>query len=412
MSPPLRVLHVITSLSKSQGGPAVALPLLARALAKTGVEVTIVTTDDDGRGKRLTVPPGEPVTTEDGVAVLYFPKQTEFYRFSWGLTRWLWRHVREFDVVHIHALFTYTSTAAARIARWRGVPYVVRPLGVLNHWGMQNRRRRLKRWSTRLVELPILRGAARIHYTSRQERQEAVAAGAGDLPSVIIPLGIDTASYLDLPEPERFYARFPVAAGRRIVLFLSRIDAKKGLDLLLPAFAEVSRKHPASLLVVAGDGDPEYVAELRAEAGHIGLGTDRILWTGFIAGEEKKAALAAATIFVLPSYSENFGIAAAEALAAGVPGILTDQVAIATDAAETEAALVIRCDVHELTAAMDRLLTDEGTRALLRANAMRMAAERFSLAAAGQSLRRLYESVKEPGEAQISSRRTSGDLPP
>ncbi len=412
MSQPLRVLHVITSLSKSQGGPAVALPLLARALVKTGVDVTIVTTDDDGRGKRLTVAPGEPVTTEDGVAVLYFPKQTEFYRFSWGLTRWLWQHVRKFDVVHIHALFTYTSTAAGRIARWRGVPYVVRPLGVLNHWGMENRRRRLKRWSTRLVELPILRGAARIHYTSQQERQEAVAAGAGELPSVIIPLGIDTASYLDLPKPELFYARFPVAAGRRIVLFLSRIDAKKGLDLLLPAFAEVFRKHPASLLVVAGDGDPEYVAELRAEAGRIGLGTDRILWTGFIAGAEKKAALAAATVFVLPSYSENFGIAAAEALAAGVPSILTDQVAIATDAAETDAALVIPCDVHELTAAMDRLLADESVRARLRANAMRMATERFSLVAAGESLRQLYESVTEPGNARVFPRRTSDDLSP
>ena len=191
MSQPLRVLHVITSLSKSQGGPAVALPLLARALFKTGVDVTIVTTDDDGRGRRLPVPLGKPVTNADGASVLYFPKQTEFYRFSWGLTRWLWRHVRDFDVVHIHALFTYTSTAAARIARWRGVPYVVRPLGVLNRWGMENRRRRLKRWSTRIVELPILRGAARIHYTSQQERQEAASAGAGELPSVIIPLGID-----------------------------------------------------------------------------------------------------------------------------------------------------------------------------------------------------------------------------
>ena len=398
MSQPLRVLHVITSLSKSQGGPAVALPLLARALVQTGVDVTVVTTDDDGRGKRLPVPTGEPVTGEDGVAVVYFRKQTEFYRFSWGLTWWLWQHARNFDVVHIHALFTYTSTMAGWIARWRGVPYVVRPLGVLNHWGMENRRRRLKRWSTRLIELPILRGAACIHYTSKQERHEAVTAGAGDLPSVIIPLGIDTASYQELPDPEVFRARFPVAAGRKVVLFLSRIDAKKGLDLLLPAFAEVVRKHPESLLVVAGDGDPGYVAHLRAEAGRLGLGDSQVLWTGFIAGSEKKAALSAATVFVLPSYSENFGIAAAEALAAGIPSVLTDQVALAADAAETDAALVIRCDVRELTEAITRLLTDEELRDHLGTNARRMATERFSLTAAGQSLRRLYESIRKPNQ--------------
>ena len=394
MSAPLRVLHVITSLSRSQGGPAVALPLLARALFKTGVAVTVVTTDDDGRGKRLPVPLGVPIPGEEGATFLYFPKQTEFYRFSWPLTRWLWRHVRDFDVVHIHALFTYTSTAAGWVARLRGVPYVVRPLGVLNHWGMQNRRRRLKRWSVRIVELPILRGAVRIHYTSKQEQLEAVRAGAGELSSVIIPLGIDTSAYRDLPAPAVFQARFPAAVGRRIVLFLSRIDVKKGLNLLLPAFKEVSRRHPDSLLVIAGDGDPAYVAALRADGERIGLGAGQILWIGSVAGMDKRAALAAATIFVLPSYSENFGIAAAEALAAGIPSVLTDQVALAADAAQTDAALIIQCNVEALTEAIHQLLNDESLCKRLGANASRMAAERFSLEAAGNSLKKLYETIR------------------
>ena len=394
MSAPLRVLHVITSLAKSQGGPAVALPLLARALVNAGTEVTIITTDDDGRGKRLPVPSGEPIQGAEGATYLYFPKQTEFYRFSWPLTRWLWRHARHFDVIHVHALFTYTSTAAGWIARWRGVPYIVRPLGVLNRWGMENRRRRLKRWSTRLLELPILRGAASIHYTSQQEKAEAAAAGTGELRSVIIPLGIDTDSYQILPAPDAFYSAFPQAEGRRIVLFLSRLDAKKGLDLLLPAFAEAARKHPDAMLVIAGSGDPAFVGALCETAKKSGLGADKLLWTGFIAGAEKNAALAAATVFVLPSYSENFGIAAAEALAAGVPCILTDQVAVATDAKESNAALVIACEVEALTEAIDKLLADQVLRERLSANAVRMAAERFSLDAAGRSLKQLYESIR------------------
>ena len=391
-----RVLHVISSLSASQGGPAVALPLLARALVKSGLEVTVVTTDDDGPGARLHVPLGEPVAGGEGATYYYFPKQTEFYRFSWPLTRWLWRHAGDFDVIHLHALFTYTSTAAGRIARWRGVPFVVRPLGVLNRWGMLNRRRRLKSLSTRFVEMPILRAAACIHYTSRQELDEAQDAGAGGLPSTIIPLGIDVASYQSLPGPGAFFARFPEAAGRRIVLFLSRIDSKKGLDLLLPAFARVYRKHPDSLLVIAGSGDPAFVAAQKAGAERLGLGAGRVLWTGYLGGEDKKSALAAATIFVLPSYSENFGIAAAEALAAGVSSVLTDQVALAADAAEMDAALVVPCEEDALTDAIERLLEDEATRTRLGTNAARMATERFSLEAAGQSLRRLYNSVVAP----------------
>ena len=156
------------------------------------------------------------------------------------------------------------------------------------------------------------------------------------------------------------------------------------------------RKHPESLLVVAGDGEPEYVAGLRAEAERIGLGTDRILWTGFIDGSEKMAALAAATIFVLPSYSENFGIAAAEALAAGIPSVLTDQVALAADAAETDSALVVRCNQLELAHAIDRLLTDRAMRDRLAANAAHMATERFSLATAGRSLKQLYATIRKP----------------
>ncbi len=397
MSEPLRVLHVITSLSKSQGGPAVALPLMARALVEAGVEVTVITTDDDGRGKRLPVPVGKPITGKEGATYFYFRKQTEFYRVSGGLTRWLWRHVRDFDVVHIHALFTYTSTAAAWIARLRGVPYVVRPLGVLNRWGMANRRRRLKWLSTQLIELPILRRAARVHYTSTQEQHEAADAGAGELPAVIVPLAIDTSAYQNLPEREIFRALFPKTAGRRIVLFLSRIDAKKGLDLLLPAFAEVSRRHPDSLLVIAGDGDPAFAAEMRGIAVRLGLGTDRLLWTGFVGGADKKAALGAATIFVLPSYSENFGIAAAEALAAGIPTVLTDQVALAADASEADAALVIPCDVKALSQAMDRLLAEEGTCRRLSVNAVQLITKRFSLTAVGQSLKQLYISILETG---------------
>ena len=375
------------------------MPLLARGLTQAGVQVTIATTDDDGPGTHLAVPLGKPLKRAEAT-YFYFRRQTNFYKFSWPLTRWLARHIQEFDLVHIHALFSYSSVATARLARWKCVPYVIRPLGVLNRWGMENRRRWQKKFSLRCLELPTLRGAASIHYTSRQEQDQAVhtAPEIAGLPSAVIPLGIDTAAVGQSADAERFYARFPQTAGRTLILFLSRLDPKKGIDLLLPAFAETRRQAPESMLVIAGDGEESFVGNLRATAKKLSIRANDLLWTGFLAGVDKAAALAAARIFVLPSYSENFGIAAAEALAAGVPSILSDQVAISDEAVAADAALVVPCQAPALANALRQLLTEPEIRARLGVNASRLAAEKFSLQAVGGALVQLYRSILQTSQ--------------
>ena len=164
----MRVLHVIPSLSPSQGGPSFALPAMARALSMQGVEVDVVTTDDDGPGKCLAgVALGQAVIRE-GFRVFYFPKQTEFYKVSLPLRRWLRAHVREYDVVHVHTVFSFATLAAGRAAARARVPFIVRPLGVLNRWGMVNRRRWLKSLSFRMLDKPVLDKAAALHFTSKQ----------------------------------------------------------------------------------------------------------------------------------------------------------------------------------------------------------------------------------------------------
>jgi glycosyltransferase involved in cell wall biosynthesis len=273
----------------------------------------VATTDDNGP-RRLDVPWGVPVV-EHGVTYWYFPRQTRLYSFSWPLGAWLAKHVADFDLLHIHALFSYASLPAAFWAHRLGVPYVVRPLGTLNEWGMQNRRPRLKRLSFSMLESRIIRHAALMHYTSDRERIEAeslrVAAPAAVIPN---PLPESNASQCT----GRLRARFPQLRGRPIVLFLSRIDQKKGLDLLLAAFAAVRRQVPDAVLVVAGDGPSGLVDRLRADVASLGIAAD-VLWAGFLAGDDKDAALADADVFVLRSRSENFGIAVAEAMAAGLP---------------------------------------------------------------------------------------------
>lgn len=368
------------------------MPALARSLVDVGLSVTIVTTDDDGPQKHAQVALGTEIPGDCGATYFYFRKNTEFYKFSWPLTCWLWRHISDFDVVHIHALFSYASTAAALIARQKAVPYVIRPLGVLNRWGMQNRRRIVKAISFQLIESRILRGAGAIHYTSRIEQREAEIATStlGITRSAAIPLPI--ARVRSAADPERFFAKFPGARNKQIVLFLSRIHPKKGIELLLDAFCEIHRKHPSAVVVIAGEGDPAYVSVLKRKANEMKI-ADYVIWSGYLSGEEKWAAFAAATVFVLPSFSENFGIAAAEALARGVPAVITEGVGLSEEVQAANAGMVVKPTTHTIVCALDDLLRNADKRREFAANGQQLAINRFSSEQVGQMLKDLYREL-------------------
>lgn len=386
----MKVLHVIPSLSPKDGGPSFALPVIARGLIRAGIGIDVAATAGDEELALLNGDLTKPIS-RDGANYYYFRRQTEFYKISRPMTRWIAQHIREYDLVHIHALFSYSAYTAANLAIKNRVPYVIRPLGVLNRWGMENRRRLLKQLSFRFIERRILDNAAAIHYTSRQEKVEAEMAGATTTP-VVIPLGIDTSLFKPGKSVARFYERFPIARGRDIVLLISRLDPKKGVDILLRAFQEVQRSHPASLLVLAGDGEPGFVAGLRKLTGDLGI-AGQVLYTGFLSGDDKMAAFAAASLFALPSYSENFGLAAVEAMASGLPCVLSDQVGVAPDVEEYQAGSVVPCEPAAVALALQRLLADPVLRQRSGENAVRLANERFSLEAMTGSLMKLYSRI-------------------
>jgi glycosyltransferase involved in cell wall biosynthesis len=179
---------------------------------------------------------------------------------------------------------------------------------------------------------------------------------------------------------------------RKVLLFLSRIDRKKGLDLLLEAFAQVRRRFPEAVLVLAGTGDPEYVATLKTTAERLQIAA-AVIWAGFLTGAAKWSALTGADVFVLPSYSENFGIALVEALACGCPVVLSDQVGIHREISRAEAGLVTPCRVDELAAAILNVLTDAGLRRRMSENGVRLAQQQFSLEAVSRQLAAAYASV-------------------
>jgi glycosyltransferase involved in cell wall biosynthesis len=346
--------------------------------------------------------------TDAGVTYWLFPRQTAFYTVSLPLNRWLALHVADYDVVHIHALFSFSSIAAAYWARKRQVPYVVRPLGTLNRWGMKNRRRWLKRFSLRFLERRVLEGAAAIHFTSEQERLEAAELGITNRP-VVIPNPLDRGDSAAAPARGILRSEHPDLANRMWILFLSRLDRKKGLDLLLPAFARLRSQRPDVALVVAGDGDPDFVAGLRRQAAALKIDRD-IIWTGFVTGEEKRAAFVDSDLFVLPSYSENFGVAVLDAMAFGLPVVVSDGVAIHGEISEAKAGLVIPCDETALFQALISLVEDADLRLSLGRNGRSLSRE-FSVEKVVAKLLQLYAQVGEPGKGAVHQGQSSRCVP-
>jgi glycosyltransferase involved in cell wall biosynthesis len=267
------------------------------------------------------------------------------------------------------------------LAHRSGVPYIVRPLGTLNRWGIENRRPWLKKLSFRILESRILASAAGVHYTCEQELVEAGELGVSAHP-IVIPNAVE------LPARESR----PRRHDRKVVLFLSRIDRKKGLDLLFAAFARVRQQCPDALLVLAGAGDPAWVASLKATAERLGIAAD-VTWAGFLSGDDKWAALTGADVFVLPSYSENFGIALVEALACGCPVVLSDQVGIHREISRAEAGIVTPCRVDELATAILNVLTDAALRRRMSENGVRLARQQFSLEAVSRQLTAAYATA-------------------
>ena len=380
----MKVLHVIPSLSAVHGGATSALISMEAALTAAGVVVETATTDDDGpghhNGRRCGVP-----LREGGVVRWYFPRRTEFYKTSPAFMRWIAHNVARYDLVHIHALFSFTSMVAARAAKRARVPYVIEPLGTLNQYGLERRRPWLKQVTLRLFEAPALKSAAAVRFTSHQEAHEARRLGLS-LKEVVIPLGID------FPPLALNSCTRSVSSATLNVLYLSRLDPKKNLESLLDAMALLRESVPQARLVIAGDGPSLYVEELKARSARMGVG-DIVRWAGHLEGKAKEAAFAEACIFVLPSYSENFGIAAAEALARGLPCVLGSGVAISEDVVRAGAGTAVDTDCGSIFRALRRIIEDAPALHAMSANAIQLARECYSMQAMGASLKQLYEDV-------------------
>lgn len=390
--PALKVLHVIPAVAPRYGGPSRAIFEMCRAVRASGAEVMVATTDADGSA-HLAVQIGIPLDFQ-GTETIFFPRQlSERFGYSYPLASWLKSNVASFDVVHIHAVFSHPCLAAARACRRHRVPYIIRPLGSLDPWSLSQKggRKRLL-WHAGVKRM--LKGAAAIHYTTAEEQRQAETVGG--LPrGVVIPLGIDVENFENTGNRSTFGQTVPLLGANPYVIVLSRLHPKKNLESLIKAFLSVCAvdRFQNWRLLIAGDGEADYVASLKRQAG----GEERIIFAGWLSGENRRSALRGAALLALPSFQENFGLCVTEGLADGVPAIVSRHVNLAGDIEAVGAGWVTGLEPHEIEKTLKNAMDDAGERRRRGVAGREFVVRNFGWPKIATELLMLYQQVAADG---------------
>lgn len=384
----MKVLHVIPSVSPTLGGPTQVVLNLVKALRECKIEAEIVTTNDNVDA------PLYQRTEYEQVPVWFLPKSSlslKEYFFSPAITKWLWQNIRNYDILDNHYLFSYASTCAGAIARWQKVPYTVRTMGQLAPWALAQSRRKKQIYSL-LIERHNLNRAAAIHCTSEGEVEDVRNFGI-KTPTVTLPLGVNQPE--SLPEAkQKIREIYQIPPTTPIVLFLSRLHYKKRPDLLIRSLSKLALNQTKFHLILAGTGEPEYLQYLQKLVSDNGL-TAQTTFSGFVTGKDKDLLLQGSDIFVLPSFSENFGIAVAEALAEGLPAIITPDIQIAPEISTANAGLIVPGEEEKIANAIAQLLATPEQRYQLGENGKKLVKERYSWNAIACQLTEAYRTIIE-----------------
>jgi glycosyltransferase involved in cell wall biosynthesis len=388
----MKILQIVPSISLVYGGPSQMVLGLSKALAQLGEEVTIITTDANGDTGQapLDVPLGVPIA-RNGYQILYF-RCSPFrrYKFSIDLFAWLTWHARDYDIAHIHALFSPVSSISASIARFRHLPYILRPLGTLDPADLQ-KKRQLKQLYAALLEKPNLAGSAGVHFTSEQECQISRRFGV-KTHDIVIPLGVDLSR-----EPRTGNLEpLSIPRDKLVILYMSRLDPKKGLDLLIPSLENLLQKGIDFHFVLAGGNpqDPDYEHRIKARIYTSPLGKYTTI-AGFVTGEVKRGLLERADLFVLPSYYENFGIAVAEAMAVGTPVVISDRVDLHPQVEKATAGWVTPCTIEGLTSALEWALESSEERRRRGKNARELVFNNYRWDSIARQMLTVYQQTNQ-----------------
>ncbi len=345
----MRILQVIHSVEPAGGGPIESALQIESVLSEMGHRSAIASLD---------APDAPSVKESKGERIALGPPFLH-YGYSSRFTQWLREHSDEYDAVIVHGIWQYSSYGTWKALRGGKTPYFVCVHGMLDPWFKRRYPlKHIKKWLYwPWAEYKVLRDARAVFYCCEQERllarrsfrlykcREDVVCYYG----TALPPGDKDA------KKEIFWNRFPHLRNKRLILFLGRIHPKKGCDLLIESFAGISKKNTYLHLVIAGPDQIGWQQTLQGLSRKSGI-SDRITWAGMLTDDLKWGAFYASEVFILPSHQENFGVAIAEALACGLPVLITDKINIAREIKADGAAFVGNDDLKGITESLENWL--------------------------------------------------------
>lgn len=389
----MRILHVVQAMSRKFGGVQTVLSDLVKVQTESGMQVDVLTTNIDTPTGVLDVPTDRFVP-HHGAQIMYFSVQFRPLFFSIQLKKYVSANLGNYDLVHIHGLYRFPPTYAAYYARKHSIPYIIRPHGSLDPYlyGKSSRSIFLKRLYEHWFDLPNLHAAGAIHYTAEEECERAAFLKLR-APTFVVPNGVNWQSFEKLPDRGSFRSAYKVG-NAPLVLFLGRLHLKKGLDILIPAFDAVRRAVPDAQLAIVGPENDDYGQKVRDWVRERGLG-EMVHFIGHLDGADVIQAYVDADVFVLPSYTENFGMTVVEAMACKLPVVISDQVNIHREVSAAGAGVVTHCDAEGIAQALTGLLNNVGQRRALGEAGRRMVRERYTWPTIVDVLTREYQAVIE-----------------
>jgi glycosyltransferase involved in cell wall biosynthesis len=400
----IKLLHISPSYYPAFrfGGPIQSVHLLNKALVKKGVKVDVLTTNagltqdqrkkikDKSKEKPFDSAQGDtngwvdpslldnadkaetsgPAKSNDNLAATSVRVKYldfvgyEHYNFSLQMVKEIWKVIDDYDLVHITAVWNFPVLAGALISLIKKKPYIISPRGVLHQEALTSKSGLVKKLYFNLFAKHYLQKAAAIHYTSQieKEKSEQILKHKN---SFVIPNGIDISSIA-----LSGMGTAPVT-DKKYLLILGRIDRIKGIDILIPAFANIVKKFNDLFLVIAGDDKSPYAKEVRKMVEEKKI-SNNIIFTGQVTGDDKWVLYKNALMFLLPSYSENFGMSVVEAMACGCPVVISDKIGIYKEIADNNAGIIVKTNVESVEEGILKLLNDDKLRETISLNGKSM----------------------------------------
>lgn len=391
----MKLLHISPSYYPAFrfGGPIQSVHSLNITLVQKNIQVDVLTTTAGNSKDSMNAWLHDCMNPDgwchfDGIRVKYLSfVGYEHYNFSLQMVKEIWNFIDDYDLVHITAVWNFPVLAGALISLIKKKPYIISPRGTIYKETIHLKSTLFKKLYFNLFAKHYLNKAAAIHFTTEDEKEKVIAYLKIKASSFVIPNGID------LNRIEHSAERKANLINKKYILILGRIDRKKGFDLLLPAFAKVIKEHNDLFLIIAGNTAVPYNHAIMQLIQQFEI-SERVVFTGEVTGDEKWALYKNALMFVLPSYSENFGMSVVEAMTCGCPVVISDKVGIYKEVADNNAGIIVETTIKSIEEGILKLLTDENLRNTIAANGKAMVEKYYNINKVAEQMIDVYERVK------------------